>query len=70
MAGEKEDEAAGWAFHVIVNPKIFTETPGSFPLTAPTRPVTYHKKDVANYEQTDGVATKKELKTCHGRLRL
>jgi hypothetical protein len=38
MAGEKEDEAAGWAFHVIVNPKIFTETPGSFPPAAPTGP--------------------------------
>ena len=29
-----------------------------------------YQEDGANYEQTDGVATKKELKTCHGRLRL
>ena len=30
-----------------------------------------YQEDVANYyEQADGVATKKELKTCHGRLRL
>jgi hypothetical protein len=29
-----------------------------------------YQEDVANYEQTDGVATKKELKTCHGHLRL
>jgi hypothetical protein len=28
------------------------------------------EEDVANYEQTDGVATKKELKTRHDRLRL
>ena len=31
---------------------------------------THQEEDVANYEQTDGVATKKELKTRHDRLRL